>query len=229
MPADAGTLDRQIWIRSTLGVLVLAALLFVPAGTLRFWQGWLFGFVFVAASSAISIYFLKHDPKLVERRMRAGPMAEQEPAQKIIMAITFLGFFLLMALPGFDQRRHWSDVPAWLEIAANAGVALSFWVFFIVMRQNSFAASTIRVEPDQPVVSTGLYAIVRHPLYSGALLLLACIPLALGSYWTLIVAVAIVPALIWRILDEERFLRQNLAGYTDYCRLVRYRLIPKVW
>jgi protein-S-isoprenylcysteine O-methyltransferase Ste14 len=229
MPADAGTLDRQTWIRSTIGVIVLAALLFVPAGTLRFWQGWLFGLVFVAATSAISIYFLKHDPKLVERRMRAGPMAEQETAQKIIMTITFLGFFLLMALPGLDHRRHWSNVPAWLEIAANVGVALSFWVFFIVMRQNSFAASTIRVESDQPVVSTGVYAIVRHPLYSGALLLLVCIPLALGSYWTLIVAVAIVPALVWRILDEERFLKQNLPGYTDYCQRVRYRLIPKVW
>src|SRR5262245_1829180 len=229
MPADVGTLDKQTWIRSTLGVLVLAALLFVPAGTLRFWQGWLFGFVFVTATSAISIYFLKHDPKLVERRMRVGPMAEQEPAQKIIMTITFLGFFLLMALPGLDHRRQWSDVPAWLEIAANAGVALSFWVFFIVMRQNSFAASTIRVERDQPVVSTGVYAIVRHPLYLGALLLLACIPLALGSYWTLIVAVAIVPALVWRILDEESFLKQNLPGYADYCRRVRYRLIPKVW
>src|SRR5262249_40543944 len=99
MPADAGTLDRQTWIPSTIGVLVLATLLFVPAGTLHFWQGWLFGFVFVASTSAISIYFLKHDPKLVERRMRAGPMAEQEPAQKIIMAITFLGVILLLALP----------------------------------------------------------------------------------------------------------------------------------
>ena len=229
MPADAGTLDRQAWIRSTLGVLVLAALLFIPAGTLRFWQGWLFGFVFVATTSALSIYFLKHDPKLVQRRMRAGPLAEREPAQKIIMAITFLGFFLLMALPGFDHRGHWSNVSVWLVIAANVGVALSFWIFFIVMRQNSFAASTIQVEPGQPVVSTGVYAIVRHPLYSGALLLLFCTPLALGSYWTLIVAAATVFALVWRILDEERFLKQNLPGYTDYCRRVRYRLIPWVW
>jgi protein-S-isoprenylcysteine O-methyltransferase Ste14 len=229
MPAGAGTLDKQGWIRSALGVLVLAMLLFAPAGTLRFWQGWLFGFVFVAATSAISIYFLKHDPKLVKRRMRAGPTAEQESTQKIIVSIIFLGFLLLMALPGLDQRLHWSAVPTWLEIAANAGVALSFWVFFIVMRQNSFAASTIQVEPDQPVVSTGVYAIVRHPLYSGALLLLACIPLALGSYWTLIVAIAMVPALVWRILDEERFLKQNLPGYIDYCRRVRYRLIPNIW
>jgi protein-S-isoprenylcysteine O-methyltransferase Ste14 len=229
MAADAGTLDKQIWIRSALGVLALAALLFIPAGTMHFWQGWLFGFVFVAATSALSIYFLKHDPKLIERRMRAGPLAEQEPAQKIIMAITFLGFFLLMALPGFDQRWHWSDVPPWLVIAANGGVVLSFWIFYIVMRQNSFAASTIRVEPGQPVVSTGPYAIVRHPLYSGALLLLFATPLALGSYWTLVVAVAMLFALVWRLLDEERFLKQNLPGYADYCRYVRYRLILSVW
>jgi len=229
MPAGAGTLDKQGWIRSALGVLVLAMLLFAPAGTLRFWQGWLFGFVFVAATSAISVYFLKYDPKLVERRMRAGPLAEQEPLQKIIMAITFFGFFLLMALPGFDQRRHWSDVPIWLVIVANGGVALSFWIFYIVMRQNSFAGSTIRVEPGQPVISTGLYTIIRHPLYLGALLLLFAMPLALGSYWTLVVAVAMVFALAWRLLDEERFLKQNLPGYTDYCRRVRYRLIPWVW
>ena len=229
MPGDAGTLDKQIWIRSALGVLALATLLFVPAGTLRFWQGWLFGFVFVAATSALSIYFFRHDPKLVERRMRAGPLAEREPTQKIIMAIIFFGFFLLMALPGFDQRRHWSDVPTWLVIAANGGVALSFWIFYIVMRQNSFAASTIRVELGQPVISTGPYAIVRHPLYSGALLLLFAMPLALGSYWTLVVAVAMVFALAWRLLDEERFLKQNLPGYIDYCRRVRYRLIPWVW
>jgi protein-S-isoprenylcysteine O-methyltransferase Ste14 len=229
MPADAGTLDKQIWLRSTLGVLALAALLFVPAGTLRFWQGWLFGFVFVAATSALSVYFLKRDPKLIERRMRAGPLAEQEPSQKIIMTIIFFGFILLMALPGFDQRWHWSDIPAWLAIAGNIGVALSFWIFYIVMRQNSFAASTIRVEPGQPVVSTGLYGIVRHPLYSGALLLLFATPLALGSYWTLIVALAMLFALAWRLLDEERFLKQNLHGYDGYCRRVRYRLIPWIW
>src|SRR5262245_11250518 len=135
MPAGAGTLDKQIWIRSALGVFAFAALLFIPAGALRFWQGWLFGFVFVAATSAITVYFLRHDPKLIERRMRTGPLAEQEPTQKIIMAITFFGFFLLMALPGFDRRRHWSDVPPWLVIAANGGVALSFCIFYIVIRQ----------------------------------------------------------------------------------------------
>jgi len=210
-------------------VLAFAALLLGPAGSLRFWQAWLFGFVFVAGTSAMSIYFLKHDPKLVERRMQIGPTAEQEPAQKIIMAIILSGFVVLLALPGFDYRWHWSAVPPWLVLAANVGVALSFGIFFVVLKQNSYAASTIRVEAGQPVVSTGAYAIVRHPLYSGALVLLTFTPLALGSYWTLLVLVPMVPVLAWRLLDEERFLKLNLPGYADYCRSVRFRLIPRIW
>ena len=172
---------------------------------------------------------LKHDPKLVERRMKVGPAAEQRPVQKIIMAITLVGFILLIVVPGFDFRWHWSAVPTWLVLAADALLALSFVIFFIVLRQNSYAASTIRVEADQPVVSTGLYAIVRHPLYSGALLLLLATPLALGSYWGGLVAFALIPVLLWRLLDEERFLKQNLPGYAEYCHATRFRLIPLIW
>lgn len=229
MTGSVGSYDRRTWTRSALSVLAFAALLLGPAGSLRFWQGWLFGFVFVAATSAMSIYFLKHDPKLVERRMHIGPTAEQEPAQKIIMAIILSGFVVLLALPGFDYRWHWSAVPPWLVLAANVGVVLSFGIFFVVLKQNSYAASTIRVEAGQPVVSTGAYAIVRHPLYSGALVLLTFTPLALGSYWTLLVLVPMVPVLAWRLLDEERFLKLNLPGYADYCRSTRFRLIPRIW
>ena len=168
MTGGVGPYDRRTWTRSALSVLAFAALLLGPAGSLRFWQGWLFGFVFIAATSAMSSYFLKHDPKLVERRMQIGPTAEQEPAQKIIMAIILSGFVVLLALPGFDYRWHWSAVPPWLVLTANVGVALSFGIFFVVLKQNSYAASTIRVEAGQPVVSTGAYAIVRHPLYTGA-------------------------------------------------------------
>jgi len=223
------TLNQQAWVRSAVSLVVFMAMLFIPAGTLRFWPGWLYGFIFAASTTALSVYFLKHDPKLVERRMKVGPAAEQRPAQKIIMAITMAGFILLIVLPGLDYRWHWSSVPPWLVLAANAVLALSFAIFFIVLKQNSFAASTIRVEADQPVVSTGLYAIVRHPLYSGALLLMLATPLALGSYWTLLVAFALIPVLMWRLLDEERFLTQNLPGYSDYCRATRFRLIPSIW
>ncbi|HVI14363.1 MAG TPA: isoprenylcysteine carboxylmethyltransferase family protein [Pseudolabrys sp.] len=223
------TLNQRAWVRSVLSLVVFMAMLFIPAGTLQFWPGWLYGFIFAASTTAISVYFLKHDPKLVERRMKVGPAAEQRPAQKIIMAITLAGFILLIVLPGLDYRWHWSYMPPWLVLAANVVLALSFAIFFIVLKQNSYAASTIRVEADQPVVSTGLYAIVRHPLYSGALLLMLVTPLALGSYWTLLVAFALIPVLMWRLLDEERFLKQNLPGYADYCRATRFRLIPLIW
>ena len=223
------TLNQRAWVRSVLSLVVFMATLFIPAGTLQFWPGWLYGFIFAASTTAISVYFLKHDPKLVERRMKVGPAAEQRPAQKIIMAITLAGFILLIVLPGLDYRWHWSSMPPWLVLAANVVLVLSFAICFIVLKQNSYAASTIRVEADQPVVSTGLYAIVRHPLYSGALLLMLVTPLALGSYWTLLVAFALIPVLMWRLLDEERFLKQNLPGYADYCRATRFRLIPLIW
>jgi protein-S-isoprenylcysteine O-methyltransferase Ste14 len=223
------TLNQRAWVRSALSLVVFMAMLFIPAGTLQFWPGWLYGFIFAASTTAISVYFLKHDPKLVERRMKVGPAAEQRPAQKIIMAITLAGFILLIVLPGLDYRWHWSSMPPWLVLAANVVLALSFAIFFIVLKQNSYAASTIRVEADQPVVSTGLYAIVRHPLYSGALLLMLVTPPALGSYWTLLVVFALIPVLMWRLLDEERFLKQNLPGYADYCRATRFRLIPLIW
>jgi len=223
------TLNQRAWVRSVLSLVVFMATLFIPAGTLQFWPGWLYGFIFAASTTAISVYFLKHDPKLVERRMKVGPAAEQRPAQKIIMAITLAGFILLIVLPGLDYRWHWSYMPPWLVLAANVVLVLSFAICFIVLKQNSYAASTIRVEADQPVVSTGLYAIVRHPLYSGALLLMLVTPPALGSYWTLLVVFALIPVLMWRLLDEERFLKQNLPGYADYCRATRFRLIPLIW
>jgi protein-S-isoprenylcysteine O-methyltransferase Ste14 len=222
-------LKRRAWLQTVLFAPALAALLIVPAGTLRFWQGWLYGFVFIAATTVIGLYFLKHDPKLVERRMKAGPTAEQEPAQKIIISIISIGFLLLMIVPGLDYRWHWSAVPPWLVLVADGMVVLSFAIMFLVLKQNSYAASTIQVEADQPVVSSGTYAIVRHPMYAGALLLVIFTPLALGSYWTLLVLIPTFPVLAWRLLDEERFLKLNLPGYADYCRQVRYRLIPGIW
>ena len=229
MATDPRELRRQGWRRTALSIPILLLLLFGPAGSLRFWQGWLFAAVFIASSIAIGLYFSKHDPKLIERRMKAGPRAEKEPAQKIIILLVLVTFVLLLVVPGLDHRWHWSAVPGWLVLAANGAVAFSFVIFFVVLKQNSYAASTITVEPGQPVVSTGLYARVRHPLYSGALLMLAFTPLALGSYWGLLVDVLALPVLIWRLLDEERILARDLPGYTDYCRKTRYRLIPLIW
>jgi protein-S-isoprenylcysteine O-methyltransferase Ste14 len=226
---DISELKRRARRRTVLFLPAMALMLFAPAGSLRYWQGWLFGFVFIASTIVIGVYFSKHDPKLIERRIKAGPAAEKDPTQKIIIFLVIAAFALLIIFPGVDYRWHWSSVPLWLVLVGNGAVAVSFALFFVVLKRNSYAASTVTVEPGQPVVSTGVYAIVRHPMYAGALLLIAATPLALGSYWGLLVAFASLPALIWRLLDEERILKRDLPGYVDYCRRVRYRLIPGVW
>jgi len=208
---------------------ILLACLFIPAGTLSYWQAWVFLAVFAVSSQALGIYFLAHDRKLIERRMKIGPVAEQRPAQKIISALFMLGFVGFLVLPAFDHRFGWSPVAPVLSILANAIIVLSFVLFFLVMQSNSYAASTIQVEEGQPVVSTGPYAYVRHPMYSGALLLLAAMPLALGSWLSVLLLVPFFPVLAWRILDEEDFLRKNLPGYAEYMRRVQYRLVPQVW
>jgi protein-S-isoprenylcysteine O-methyltransferase Ste14 len=220
---------KSVWLRQSIFIPIFFALLLVPAWSLNYWQAWVYGVVFMVTTTAIGIYFLKRDPRVVERRMRVGPAAEREPAQKIIMTLVLGGFVLLLVVPGFDHRWHWSSVPAWLVLAADAFVVLGLLGTAVVVRQNSYAASTITVEAGQPVISTGLYAIVRHPMYSSALVMTAFTPLALGSYWGLLSVIALIPAMAWRLIDEERFLKQNLPGYDEFCRGVRYRLIPRVW
>jgi protein-S-isoprenylcysteine O-methyltransferase Ste14 len=208
---------------------VLLACLFIPAGTLNNWQAWVFVAVFEGFAQALGIYFLIHDRKLVERRMNIGPVAEQRPAQKRISALFMLGFVGFAALPAFDHRFVWSPVAPIVSVMASAMIVLSFVLFFVVMQSNSYAASAIRVEEGQPVVSTGPYAYIRHPMYSGALLLLLAMPLALGSWWSVLLVVPFFPVLVWRILDEENFLRKDLPRCAEYMQRVRYRLVPWVW
>ena len=207
----------------------MAVVLFVPAGTADYWQAWAYWLLFTGLSVVSTLYFVKHDPALVRRRMHAGARAETEKSQKLIMALTSICFLLLYLVPSFDHRWHWSSMPAWLSVAADGGVALGYAIILVVMNENSYAAATIRVDEAQPVISTGPYALVRHPMYAGAVVIFGCTPLALGSYWGLLVMLAIVPALVWRLIEEERFLTRNLPGYADYCRQVHYRLIPGVW
>jgi protein-S-isoprenylcysteine O-methyltransferase Ste14 len=222
-------LFREAWPRQVAFLLFLAALMFIPAGTLAYWRGWLFLLVFVGSAVVLGVYFTKHDPALIERRIHAGPFAEQEQAQKVIIALLIANLLLMVVVPAFDDRWHWSAVPAWVSILGEAAIAASFVIFFFVMKQNSYAAATVRVETEQPVISTGLYGVVRHPMYSGALLMMIGMPLALGSYWSLLLLIPGTAALIWRLLDEERILMRDLRGYADYRRHVRSRLIPFVW
>ena len=217
-------------IRSTiLGAIVMAAFIFLPAGTLNYWQGWVFFAFFFVSSSVIGLYLAIYNPVLLERRMSVGPTAEKETSQKIITFFALLGFIALLVFSALDHRFGWSPVPPYVSLAGDALVAIGFILTFIVILENSYAASTIQVVEGQKVVSTGLYAYVRHPMYAGVLPLLVGIPLALGSWWGLFGLVFIVPVLIWRLLDEEKFLRQNLPGYAEYANKVKYRLIPFVY
>jgi protein-S-isoprenylcysteine O-methyltransferase Ste14 len=210
-------------------VAIMAALLFVAAGTLDYWQAWIFLAVYFVASLAVTFDLAQRDPQLLERRMGGGPFAEKETTQKIIMSLTSLGFIALIVVPALDRRFAWSHIPPYLALAGNLLVALGFLAAYFVFRENTFTSATIELAPEQRVISTGPYALVRHPMYAGGIILLVGVPLALGSWWGLLVVAAMVPALIWRLIDEEKFLARNLTGYPEYQRKVRYRLLPGVW
>ena len=222
-------LYTKAWVALLLLFLAMAALLFIPPWTLDYWQAWMFLAVYFAASTAITPYLMKKDPQLLARRMSGGPAAEKLPAQRIIMSLTSLGFIGLLVIPALDRRFGWSHMPPWVALAGDVLVGLGFLGVFFVFRQNSFTSATIELAPDQKVISTGPYALVRHPMYAAAPVMLLGIPIALGSMWGVLVIVAIMPALIWRLLDEEKFLAKNLPGYREYQTRVRYRLIPRVW
>src|SRR5215510_13773762 len=193
-------------LSTLLGTLVMAALLFVPAGTIDYWQAWVFMAVFEGASTAIGIYLAIKDPKLLERRMHVGPTAEKEKNQKIIMFFTIVGFITLLVFPAFDRRFGWSPVSTTVSVAGDVLVALGFLFIFFVFKVNSYGASTIQIAEDHKVISTGPYALVRHPMYAGALVMLVGVPLALGSWLGLFVLVLSLPVLIWRLIEEEKFL-----------------------
>ena len=208
------------------GFVVLAILIFLSAGTLHYWQGWTFLATFTICSTVLTVYMALYDEKLLERRLRAGPRAETETSQKIIMVLVLLGFAALMVVPVLDHRFGWSPVPPYVSIAGDGLVALGYLFILFVLRENSYAASTIQIADDQRVISTGPYALVRHPMYAAALLLVIGMPLALGSWYGLFGILILLPVLTWRLLDEERFLTRNLKGYAEYTSNVRWRLIP---
>jgi protein-S-isoprenylcysteine O-methyltransferase Ste14 len=219
--------------KSFIGLIELQVamilLLFVPAGSLRFWEGWVYWILFSLAVIAITLYFLKHDPRLIEGRLTAGPRAEQETSQKIIQAIAAMLFFAVLIVPALDYRFHWSRVPTAIVVIGDFLLMLSFAMIFFVFRENSYAAATIKVEAEQRVISTGPYRLVRHPMYSAALILFLATPLALASAWGLIVVIPLAATLVARLMDEERYLSAHLPGYDRYRQRVNYRLIPLVW
>jgi protein-S-isoprenylcysteine O-methyltransferase Ste14 len=223
------SLNAKALISLAVLMIIMAALIFIAAGTLDYWQAWVFLAVYLASSLGITLYLMGRDPMLLQRRMRGGPTAEKQPAQKIIMSFTSLGFIALLVLPALDHRFGWSDLSAAVELLGDALVALGFLGVLRVFKENTYTSSTIELAADQRVISTGPYALVRHPMYGAALAMLSGIPIALGSYWSLVIFIGITGAVIWRLLDEERYLAANLPGYRDYQRKVPYRLMPRIW
>jgi protein-S-isoprenylcysteine O-methyltransferase Ste14 len=209
--------------------LFLVVVIFLPAWSLRFWQGWLYWAMFGLFCLVLGLYFARHDPALVARRMKAGPKAEKEPRQKLILACASVTLIAVYIVSGLDYRFRWSSVPIWLVLAADLLVILAAFGFYVTFRENSYAASTVTVEAGQPVIATGPYASVRHPMYTAAIILYAATPLALASWWGLVPAAVLVLIIVWRLTDEEAYLVRNLAGYAEYQSRVRARLVPGIW
>jgi len=202
----------------------MGVIIFLPAGSFRFWQAWIWWSGFSALTLFITAYFFKKSPELLSRRMK---FKEKETTRKPPAFLNL--YFLCFLIPGLDFRFHWSTVPVWIVIAANAIVFLGYIFIIIVFKENSYASTIIQVEQEQQVIKTGPYAIVRHPMYLGVLFMLLFSPLALGSYWAIIPSLLCIPSLVLRIKSEEKVLLQDLPGYKEYCLKTRYRLIPSIW
>lgn len=216
-------------IQSVIGLAAFAALLFVPAGTVNYWQGWVFLAVVTATSMGPYLHLSHIDPAAVARRRRAGPIAETRMVQKFAVAGIILAIGALLPISAFDHRFGWSSVPAAVSVIGNVLVAIGMGLAMLVIYQNRYASANITIETDQPLVTTGLYGLVRHPMYSASVIMTIGIPLALGSYWGLLGVFPTIALLAIRITDEEQMLVDELAGYRQYREQVRYRLLPFIW
>ncbi len=226
MSSPSSNLLLRVFVRFGLAIPVLMALFFIPAGTWNYWQAWVYLAVLFIPMIYALWYLYTYMPDLLERRIR---MKEQEPAQKRLIGISAIIFMLFYALPGLDQRFGWSIVPAWLVLLANGFVLTGYISIFLVFRENRYASRVVEVAEGQEVISSGPYSVVRHPMYSGALLMYLFSPLALGSYWAVLPAISIFFIIIPRLLNEEEVLTRDLPGYAEYMGKVKYRLLPGIW
>jgi protein-S-isoprenylcysteine O-methyltransferase Ste14 len=222
------SIGLRVAAQSVLGIVAFAALLFLPAGTFDYWQAWVFLAVFSTASLS-TVFLVRKDPAVVERRMHAGPAAETRPVQKVVAAGVYVLVAALLVFSALDHRFGWSPVPAAVSLAGDALVAIGLGITMLVVIQNRYAAATITVEDGQKVVTTGLYGLVRHPMYMGAVIMMAGIPLALDSWWGLAVLIPCLFGVAFRIRDEEKMLTNELTGYREYTQKVHHRLVPCVW
>ena len=222
-------LEKQAYAGLLRFMIGVAAAMFVAAWTIDYWQAWLFLTVFFGSSFETIRYLAEHDPKLLERRITAGPAAEKERSQKLIQVLTMIAFFAMLLFPAIDRRYGWSSMPPYVAVTGDMLVAAGFVAIFFVFKENSYASSIIEIGAGQKIVTTGPYAIVRHPMYGGAIVMLIGVPLALGSWWGLLTVIPSTVLIVWRLLEEEKFLIKNLPGYSQYQNKVRFRLLPSVW
>lgn len=204
-------------------MVILWIILFLPTGTTKFWEAWIFWLGFTIITFFIAVYFTKKNPEFLSRRAKVKERTNNKTP--IYLKVYYIGFILL----GIDFRFHWSNEPLWLVIISNIIVFAAYIFIFYVFRENSYASTVIQVENEQQVISSGPYSIVRHPMYLGMIIMSLLMPLALGSYFSLIPMLLIMPITIFRIKSEEKVLSHELNGYKDYCLKTHYRLIPLIW
>ncbi len=221
-------MGARIAISYVLGNALALASVFLPAGTFSYWQGWLFLGVFGVCGSLTFLYLAKNDQELLERRLRP-PTRETRAVQKFIATAMYMCLFLSIVLSGLDHRFGWTGNVPFLALVGNLLIVAGLYLYFLVYRENRFAAATVEIAKDQRVISTGPYGIVRHPLYVALVIVAGGIPLALESYWGLIFILPLVALVLWRLLDEETLLAKSLSGYAEYQALTRWRLIPGVF
>jgi len=224
---------RNLLVKTFLGfaflMAVMALALFLPAGSISFWQGWLYLADFVLCTVLITAYLVKNDRELLEGRVKAGPMAEARKSQQVIQDLASLCFVMLFIMAGLDFRYGWSHLPSILRWIGAVLVALGFYIVFLVFKENSYTLATIEVSAEQKVITSRPYAVVRHPMYAGAGMLILFTPITLGSWTALPFAILLMLVIVARLQDEEKFLAAHLSGYAEYRQKVRYRLIPSVW
>ncbi len=214
-----------IW-RFTAAVLILGVIFFGTAGTLRYWEAWGYMAITLIPMALAVGYLIRTDPALLERRMRAR---EQRETQSVLQKLGAVVWLALLLIPGLDRRLDWSTVPVLVVLVGDALVLLGYALFIRVMQENSYASRVIEVQEGQAVITTGPYALVRHPMYLAVFVMLCASPLALGSYWALIPAAVTPLILVLRIRDEEAMLLTALPEYEAYAARTPYRLIPGVW
>jgi protein-S-isoprenylcysteine O-methyltransferase Ste14 len=222
-------LGLKAWLELASLTMAMGFVLFVSAGTVQFWQAWDFVALFFCCSSLLTIYLMRHDRELLRHRVSIGPLAEGQPMQRLIMSVGSLEFFLVLVVSALDHRLAWSAKSTAAALSGNILMMVGFYVVFLVYRQNHFSSATVEIVEGQRVVSRGMYALVRHPMYLGTLLMLFGTPLLLGSYWGLLALPPMVASLIWRIRGEEELLAEGLPGYPAYLREVRFRLVPGIY